>query len=137
MSVVYNSKDQVYLDMVYLYVTESLSLRCFDGPLDPRLKISIDDTLEHIRFMYHGYLCGKNFDPVKFAWPEDWWQAFRARWFPGWWLKRHPVRNTVHTVNFRQMYPDFDPQLPRERQIIKCAITGLPDTDVNIDGGGA
>ena len=27
--------------------------------------------------------------------PDDWWQAFRARWFPKWWLKRYPVKNRV------------------------------------------
>ena len=26
------------------------------------------------------------------SWPADWWQAFRERWFPVWWLKRWPVR---------------------------------------------
>ncbi len=25
-------------------------------------------------------------------WPADWWQAFRERWFPAWWLRRWPVR---------------------------------------------
>lgn len=25
-------------------------------------------------------------------WPADWWQAVRARWFPGWWLRRWPVK---------------------------------------------
>lgn len=25
-------------------------------------------------------------------WPADWWQAFKARWFPLRWLARWPVR---------------------------------------------
>jgi hypothetical protein len=25
-------------------------------------------------------------------WPRDWWQAFRERWFPRWWLKKHPIK---------------------------------------------
>lgn len=28
--------------------------------------------------------------------PSNWWQAFRERWLPKWWLKRHPVRFTKH-----------------------------------------
>ena len=24
--------------------------------------------------------------------PLDWWQAFRLRWLPSWWLDRHPIR---------------------------------------------
>lgn len=28
---------------------------------------------------------------VEEKYPEDWWQAFRERWLPRWWLKRYPV----------------------------------------------
>lgn len=29
----------------------------------------------------------------------DWWQSFRARWAPRWWLKRHPVKQREIVVN--------------------------------------
>ncbi len=32
--------------------------------------------------------------------PADWWQAFRARWLPAWWLRRWPV--VTHTIVTRQ-----------------------------------
>jgi hypothetical protein len=41
-------------------------------------------------------------------WPEDWWQAFRERWFPKWWLRRHPVRYkevSVHQEIFKAVCP--------------------------------
>ena len=28
---------------------------------------------------------------VNERYPRDWWQAFRERWFPQWWLRRWPV----------------------------------------------
>lgn len=30
--------------------------------------------------------------------PEDWWEAFKERWFPKSWLKNHPVRRAHKTV---------------------------------------
>lgn len=29
---------------------------------------------------------------VHACYPCDWWQAFRERWFPQWWLRRWPVK---------------------------------------------
>ena len=26
------------------------------------------------------------------TWPDGWWQAFRSRWLPTWWLRRHPTK---------------------------------------------
>lgn len=44
--------------------------------------------------------------------PLDWWQAFRARWFPAWWLARWPVRmRQIYAVTARYRYhvcPHFD-----------------------------
>lgn len=28
---------------------------------------------------------------TEIEYPLDWWQAFRERWLPNWWLKRYPV----------------------------------------------
>lgn len=31
------------------------------------------------------------------AYPADWWQALKARWYPGWMKRLAPVRYTRHT----------------------------------------
>jgi hypothetical protein len=36
-------------------------------------------------------------DLMELKWPSDWKQAFKERWFPGWLLKRYPVRYS-HTI---------------------------------------
>lgn len=36
------------------------------------------------------------------SWPLDWWQAFRDRWFPSWWLRRWPVRMNTATVTIQE-----------------------------------
>lgn len=38
---------------------------------------------------------------VEEKWPTDWWQAFRERWFPHWWLRRWPVRYRTLSVHRR------------------------------------
>lgn len=32
------------------------------------------------------------------TWPANWRQAFRARWLPRWWLRRHPVKYRSETL---------------------------------------
>lgn len=44
-------------------------------------------------------------------WPQDWWQAFRLRWFPPWWLARWPVeyrylREKQYGKVFLSVFPD-------------------------------
>ncbi len=42
--------------------------------------------------------------------PADWWQALRRRWFPLWWLYRHPVRYERIDVS-KQLYGAVCPHL--------------------------
>ena len=32
-------------------------------------------------------------------WPKDWWQAFRERWMPAWWLAKYPVQYEVFELH--------------------------------------
>lgn len=44
--------------------------------------------------------CVENVD-IERRWPSDWWQAFKERWFPKWWLKRWPVNYQTISVHRR------------------------------------
>ena len=37
--------------------------------------------------------------------PVNWWEAFRERWFPNWWIKRHPIVYDVFTAE--AFFPDL------------------------------
>ena len=39
------------------------------------------------------------------AYPKDWWEAFRSRWFPKWVLSRWPVEYVKFDV--RAIYPEY------------------------------
>ena len=63
----------------------------------------------------NGYLLGEYPEPVLVTHPRDWWEALRARWAPAWWIRRHPIIETTHKIDFFVLYPDFKPKLPRDR----------------------
>jgi hypothetical protein len=41
------------------------------------------------------------------AWPSNWWQHFRARWLPKWWLKKKPVKMERLEVAVEDLYPQI------------------------------
>ena len=59
-------------------------------------------------------------EPLTVRYPDGWWQAFRARWFPRRWLRRHPVRQVEERINVDVVYskvalPGRGPLLHAER----------------------
>ena len=57
-------------------------------------------------------------DETLATYPSDWWQAFKARWFPSWLKKRFPVRLTK--IIAEHMFPEITmPDLGREGIHIK------------------
>lgn len=39
--------------------------------------------------------------------PDDWWEAFKDRWFPRWYLDRWPVKYRVHIFDMRALFPEY------------------------------
>lgn len=43
--------------------------------------------------------------------PWDWWEHFKLRWFPKWWLKRYPIKQKqnrkIIEFNLTQCFPDI------------------------------
>ena len=69
-----------------------------------------------------------------FAWPRDWWQAFRQRWLPAWWLRRWPVqmhveitvREDVTEIHETRVCPHV--HVPEQRSHLYF-VAGLPEPD--------
>lgn len=49
---------------------------------------------------------GEKREPRRVQWPATWWDAFKQRWFPKWWLRRWPVRYAFAEFRCTQLYPD-------------------------------
>ncbi len=58
------------------------------------------------------------------VWPEDWWQAFKQRFAPVWFLRRWPVKMTGKTAIFEvaAYYPKI--ALPDQKNYIHILKTG-------------
>ena len=68
----------------------------------------------------------------------DWWQAFKARWFPKWLLKRYPAKTrdvvVKHTVpKIIQVYnvcPHLDKKLPHQESLHYHFMLHNPKNDI-------
>ena len=123
---------EVLLDQIHTYFSHSLTPESLNLS-DVDIKLRSDDITNTIQLLARGYLYGKVFPPIHIQYPDGWWQAVRERWFPKWRLSKYPVKYVEHTIRFNQIYPDFRPELPKERSVIKvCYMTnkGLIDEGV-------
>ena len=79
-------------------------------------EIQLDAVRERIGTAVYGYLYGETLpEPVEIHYPQDWWEALKARFAPAWFLKRWPVRIRKHLIDFTVVYPNFRPTLPPEQ----------------------
>ena len=69
-------------------------------------------------------LFGETLDQIEVQYPADWWQAFRERWLPAWWLRRWPVQYTTHTLKAEAVYPKVSDQ-PAAHHVI-LSVDGVP-----------
>ncbi len=58
---------------------------------------------------------GKELERQEHEYPSNWWQAFKARWFPEWMLKQYPAKMTRVVLVARELYPNvtFPESKPR------------------------
>lgn len=81
-----------------------------------------DDMLREMVYALRYEVLGVALDERVVKYPADWWQAFRARWFPAWWLRRRPVRNTEIRMTLKALYP----QLPIDQKPVYHVDIGPP-----------
>lgn len=96
--------QQVFTEVMRYQLRAALDLRDLQfGIAEPEVLARIDLEARRIISDVVFKLLGKKWDEeivqstevIEFKAPLDWWQAFRERWFPRWWLRRHPVRYRV------------------------------------------
>lgn len=78
---------------------------------------------EHMMFELCAWLASEKLASIHVKYPEDWWQAFKERWFPRWLLKRFPVKYHEERYEARAFYPDVS--LPTERHYVRI-VTVVP-----------
>ncbi len=71
-------------DMIKEYINTS-NLKFTEARIAPQMARNMVFQLLH---MYYGY----EVERLEFKYPENWWEAFKERWFFDWMLSRWPVR---------------------------------------------
>ena len=100
--------DGVKLDKLKLYILTYLTRELVEEIVNPpEVKISehVDPYGELIGVQVRYAILGQEMERVECRWPADWWQAFKARWFPEWAKARWPVREEVRQLVARELYP--------------------------------
>jgi len=92
------------------------------------LDVSVDIDILSARFtnqvVFHikGFLWGEKLPTKTIRYPSDWWQAFKARWFPEWLLKRYPAKYTTQHITASIIYPGLNPSIPDRTWRLKMWI---------------
>jgi hypothetical protein len=76
-----------------------------------------DHLTDTIVFEVRGFVWAekKSAKEFNYEFPADWWQAFKARWFPAWAKKRWPVQMQKIHIDVKAIYPEFRPAMPQEQ----------------------
>ncbi len=76
--------------------------------------VRVEQRFDVLRMYVRGHVWGEaeSVRRQEVSYPADWWQAFKARWFPRWLLRRFPVRHRTVVLDVRAIYPEFRPALP-------------------------
>ncbi len=96
------------------YVAERIRLGSIEyfsdaalGTMDAELESFLDQAIEGVglRLRAYVYAMPKETIEIHLKYPDDWWQAFRERWFPDWWLRRWPVVYDLIDISEKRFGP--------------------------------
>ncbi len=93
---------ELHAQILEVCVQEALSKYGMYG-LQSRLTLeeNVHSMVRDMIYTLRGYVAGKDRVEVYykyFRWPENWWEAFKERWFPDFLLLRYPVKYHNETV---------------------------------------
>lgn len=108
---VINSQSVVKFDLDQLQYTKHYSAEEFGNIIAYRL---------------YTQLVGERKTPNPIVYPENWWEAFKERWFPEFLKNKYPVQYTTHHIEFDVFYPDFRPEWGEAKFFVKYVDNSTP-----------
>jgi hypothetical protein len=115
--------DQVETERVELY-KEKLSALISMSPNifnEPSLKVEKMAQWHYDEFVTRliDFVWSEHLETQEIRMPEDWWQAFKERWFPKWYLKRNPVKYITKRIEAKALYPKL--RMPSQTPVIQIS----------------
>lgn len=89
--------------------------------MDP--SVDLDVLLnEAIVAKVRGFVLGRTLERQQVSFPSDWWQSFKARWFPRWAKRRWPVKFDTVMLEAKALYPEANIAVPKELGKVVVAV---------------
>lgn len=93
--------------------------------LGPTPTFVVRQRLEGLAIEIQSRICGEQVGQITLRAPADWWQHFKERWAPRWWLRRWPVRYRTQVADVKAVFPDYAPP-PSMGRSFRIAVAKWP-----------
>lgn len=129
--------ETITADLIRFHVGR-IMLRCKIGQeiLGAQLEVIVQQELDQIALQVTRSFAavGRQMVSVHRSWPATWWDAFKERWFPGWWLRRWPAEYQKLDIE-RLVYAAVCPHLmcDNQRDHIHFLVAKLPTSEARGD----
>jgi hypothetical protein len=121
----YKAFDEVTLQKLWIGAAQSVSEELL--LLSPDIRVIQDELMRALRVYVKGYVWADPPTQVTVSYPSDWWEAFKDRWFPKWYLNRWPARLTVKVLEGRHIYPKLKTEVPEHSPHLRlCVLDHTP-----------
>lgn len=100
------TKKQMELKRFKFYVSQYISKGLAEQFAIPvNIRTEENPMLDNIVLHVVQGIMGETLQKELVEYPADWWQAFKARWFPGWLRRRYPVKMRIVELEAAALYP--------------------------------
>jgi hypothetical protein len=97
--------EAVALERMQLAIRRSIALHALKVVITP--EVMVDQLLNEMVLEMHTSIATQKVKTLEVKYPDGWWEAFRERWAPAWWIKRHPIRYKRATLDAFALYPEI------------------------------
>lgn len=115
LSAIEETTKRILLRRHELYASIALG-QCAFANKPEVIGVALATEIDEIHVQIRQLVVAQDLADREVRYPRDWWQAFKARWFPAWALRRWPVEETVVTFEVRALYPKV--ALPRQEHYL-------------------
>ncbi len=96
------------LEKLSLYTQQIVNQDTIVGAGHPAaVEIVADIIKRQLRIQLRKDLWSKTIDEIHISYPTDWWQSFKARWFPIWLKRKTPIKYTHVDKQLKAVFPDL------------------------------
>ena len=99
--------ETVQLERMKLIMLQYISRQLADDlAMQPELEVSMYSSIaDELALRLKQEVYGRQLEHISARYPDDWWQAFKERWFPAWAKKHWPIQYAEIHLEAKELYP--------------------------------